>query len=101
MNPQFAEQVRKYVVDTFMFGQSNGICDEDSFLDRGIFDSTAVLELVSWIEDQYGIRVDEGELVPENFDSIKSVAAYVDGKLNEAAGRLAQAGVIRDKQQDS
>lgn len=94
MQPQLAEQVRSFVVATFLWDRPDRLRDEDSFLEQGIMDSTGVLELISWIEETYGVEVGDGELVPENFDSINNVAAYVATKLNrkpESFGRCESA----------
>lgn len=87
------QRIRQFIVDTFMVGKPIPFADEDSFLGLGIFDSTAVLELISWIEEEYGIQVAEGELVPENFDSINNVAAYLEGKLNGKPASEVASGV--------
>jgi acyl carrier protein len=54
-----------------------GVDDEQSLLEAGILDSLGVLALVSFIEERYGIAVLEDELLPENFDSIEAIAAFV------------------------
>ena len=51
MQPQLAEQVRSFVVATFLWDRPDRLRDEDSFLEQGIMDSTGVLELISWIEE--------------------------------------------------
>jgi acyl carrier protein len=74
-------KVRNFIVDNFLFGQANGLLDDTSFLEAGILDSTGVLEVVGFLEGQFGIRVDDDELTPENLDSIASIAGYVSHKL--------------------
>ena len=56
--------------------------DTDSFLENGIIDSTGVLELVSFLEEKFGIEVADEELIPENLDSITNVVNYLQRKLN-------------------
>lgn len=74
--------IRKFVVDNFLFGQENQpIADDDSFLEKGIVDSTGILELVLFLESEYKIKLAPEELVPENLDSISSVAKFVGKKL--------------------
>ncbi len=73
--------IRKFVVDNFLFGQAEGLTDEASLLDKGSIDSTGVLELVSHLEGTYGIKVQDNELLPENLDSINAVVAYLEKKL--------------------
>ncbi|HDO31227.1 MAG TPA: acyl carrier protein, partial [Desulfobacteraceae bacterium] len=51
-----------------------------SFLDKGIIDSTGVLELVEWLEDEFGVPVEDEELLPENLDSVNQLAAFIARK---------------------
>ena len=74
-------EVRNFVVDNFLFGNANGLEDDTSFLEAGILDSTGVLEVVAFLEQQFGVRVDDDELTPENLDSISSIGAFVSRKL--------------------
>jgi acyl carrier protein len=57
--------------------------DDTSFLDNGIVDSTSVLELVAFIEEQFSISVKDSEVVPENFDSISSLSKYIRTKVGK------------------
>lgn len=75
------EQIRNYIIENFLFG-SNSIRNEDSFLEHGVVDSTGVLELVLFAEETFGITVDEEEILPDNFDSISSLARYITRKLD-------------------
>jgi len=74
-------KVRGFVVDNFLFGNANGLADDTSFLEAGILDSTGVMEVVAFLEQQFGVRVDDDELTPENLDSIESIGAFVYRKL--------------------
>jgi len=74
-------EVRNFVVENFLFGNANGLEDDTSFLEAGILDSTGVLEVVAFLEQQFGVRVDDDELTPENLDSIASIGAFVSRKL--------------------
>ena len=72
------QRIRDFVVENFLFGEpDNGLKDTDSLLDKGIIDSTGVLELVSFLEETYEIEVEDEELVPENLDSIANVTEYI------------------------
>lgn len=75
-------KVKAYIVDNFLFGAADGLSDETSFLDEGIIDSTGVLELVEFLEKTFSITVEDEELVPENLDSIDSIAVFVQRKLD-------------------
>ncbi|HET6719385.1 MAG TPA: acyl carrier protein [Rhodocyclaceae bacterium] len=82
------QTVRDYVVENFLFGDGSRLEDSTSFLQNGIIDSTGILELTAFIEDTFGVRIEDHELVPDNMDSLTSVAAFVARKL-AVAGRAA------------
>lgn len=79
------QELRQFVIDNFLFGQGNGnLRNDDSFLDKGIIDSTGVLELVVFLEEKYHIKIQDRELVPDNLDSINNLVRFVETKLQHA-----------------
>ena len=76
-----AGDVKRFVVENFLFGQAQELADTQSFLDAALIDSTGVLELVGFIEQRYRITVEDRELVPDNLDSIENVTQFVRRKL--------------------
>ncbi len=80
-----SQEIREFVVSNFLYGQEQTLMDNDSFLAKGIVDSTGVLQLVTFLEETYGITVEDEELTPEYLDSISSVSAYLCRKMNGAA----------------
>lgn len=78
------EHLRDFIWRSFFFGAvAPGLEDDTSLLAEGIVDETGVLELVLFVEETYGIQVAEGDLTPEHFDSINSIASYVAERLAE------------------
>ncbi|MGB2899426.1 MAG: acyl carrier protein [Candidatus Acidiferrum sp.] len=76
------DELRKFVADNFMYGKPyEGFADDDSFIERGIIDSTAVMELVAFLEERYGIKLQDRDLIPDNLDSINSLARFVENRL--------------------
>ncbi len=76
------QELRRFIKDSFLIGQeAEALAGDASFLEHGIIDSTGVLELVSFLEQQYGIKVEDSELVPENLDSINQLVRFVNAKL--------------------
>jgi acyl carrier protein len=75
-------EIRNHVVDRFLFGNSASLLsDSESLLERGIVDSTGVLEMVMFLEEKFGIQIDDAELVPDNLESIEKTAKFVRRKL--------------------
>lgn len=73
--------IRQFIADNFLFGQANGLSNSDSLLEKGVVDSTGVLELIGFLEKEYGLKVGDEEIVPENLDSIDLIRNYVERKL--------------------
>jgi len=74
-------QVRQFIADNFILGAEGvTLADDDSFLEHQVLDSTGFLELISHLEETYGIKVLDDEMVPENLDSLHNVAEFVARK---------------------
>lgn len=73
--------VKKYIVDRFLFGDGSEFSDDISFIENGIIDSTGILELVSFLEETYNIKVHDEELLPENLDSLQNIAGFLQKKI--------------------
>lgn len=75
------DKLRRYILETYLFTtDENALGNDDSFLDKGIIDSTGVLELVMFLEEQFGIKVEDSELLPENLDSVNRLARFIERK---------------------
>jgi acyl carrier protein len=73
--------IRDFIVENFLFGNKDAtLGDDDSFLQKGLIDSTGILEVVSFIEEKFGIKVEDEELLPENLDSIRRLANFIGRK---------------------
>ena len=74
--------MRRFVVENFLFGQrAPDLTGSDSLLERGVMDSTGVLELVAFLQSRYGITIEDHELVPDNLDTLDRIVAFVRAKL--------------------
>ena len=80
------QQIRQFIEDNFLFrGESERLERDESLLEAGLIDSTGVLELVGFIENEFAIPVADSEIVPENLDSIATITHYVSGKQAASA----------------
>ena len=83
---QLESSVKQFVAEKFMFGQgADTLTHDTSFLELGLIDSTGVLELVMFLEQQFDIKVGDEEIVPDNLDSVRKIGAYVLRKRGGAA----------------
>lgn len=78
-------KIKNFIVENFLFGDANGLNDDTSFLEEGIINSTGVLELVSYLEEDFSINIDDEELIPENLDSINNITVFVEKKMQKLA----------------
>jgi acyl carrier protein len=75
-----AHHLREFIRENFLFGAEVTFSDDDSFLDQGIIDSTGVLELVAFLEEECRITIADEELVPDNLDSISNLLRFIASK---------------------
>jgi acyl carrier protein len=70
--------IRQYILENLLFTEDESVLqDSDSFLDGGIIDSTGVMEIILFIEETFGIKVDDDEMIPANLDSIDNLSAFI------------------------
>lgn len=75
------DKVRECILDNFLFTDDQSVLsNEDSFLDKGIIDSTGILEVIFFLEEEFGVKVDDEEMVPENLDSVNNIVKFVNKK---------------------
>jgi len=77
---EIRKRLREFVTKNFYMADPDAFTDQTSFLDQGIIDSTGVLELVAFVEDTWKLTVVDDEMVPQNFDSIDALTAFVATK---------------------
>jgi acyl carrier protein len=76
------QQLRQFIRDSFLV---DDFTDEESFLASGVLDSLGIVQLVSFVESRYALKVPDTDLVPENFDSVAKLAAYVERRSRDRA----------------
>ena len=74
--------IKKFIVDNYLAG-SGELGDDDSFLDKGIIDSIGVIELATFIQQTYKIKINVPEIMPENFDTLNRLEVYISRKMGE------------------
>ena len=75
------EKIGTFIFEYFTKDENIDLDDDTSFLEEGVIDSVGVLELVAFLEETYGFRVEDEEIIPENLDSINKLVTYVQSKL--------------------
>ena len=77
---EIKDKVKEFIVKNFYVADATTLGDDTSLLDQAIIDSTGVLEVIGFLEKEFGITVADAEMLPENLDSIGKIAAYVQRK---------------------
>ncbi len=73
--------IRSFIFENFLFdAKESSLKNDSSFLEQGIIDSTGVLELVEWLEDEFDLQIKDEELIPENLDSVYQIASFIEHK---------------------
>jgi acyl carrier protein len=75
--------VKEFIIENFLFGEVEQLELDTDFFDKGIIDSTGVIELVSFLEERFNISVDDDELIPENLSSLKRIDLFLGKKLSQ------------------
>ena len=74
------DEIRSFVIETFLFGDAERLTDTTPLLESHIVDSTGILEIVMFLEDRYGIRIEDNELTPDNLNSIERITSLLKKK---------------------
>ena len=85
MTEVLCDKIRDFILENFLFTTDTSVLAlDDSLLERGIVDSTGMLEIVMFIEEHFGIRMKDEEMVPENLDSVSNIAKFIEWKRQAA-----------------
>jgi acyl carrier protein len=77
--------IRRFIIETFLLGDAAAMpSDGESFLENGTIDSTGILEVILFFEEHFGVKAQDRELLPENFDSVDNQTRFILKKLNAA-----------------
>ena len=85
MSEPMHETIRQFILENYLFtNDTSQLALDDSLLGRGIVDSTGMLEIIMFIEEQLGVKVRDEDMIPENLDSVNRIAAYVTSRRKAA-----------------
>jgi len=73
--------IRQYIVENFLFGDTSvTFTDQESFMEKGILDSTGILDIILFIERTYNIKIEDDEITPDNLDSLTNMDTFIQKK---------------------
>jgi acyl carrier protein len=79
------DRLKDFVCKKFPLAKKQGVKNADPLLDSGIIDSLGILDLVTFIEKEFGVHVSDEELLPENFQTLDALAAFIQQKGSNGA----------------
>jgi acyl carrier protein len=85
--PEIVERVQAFVVENFLYARRDvQLTIDDALLERGIIDSMGVVELIAFIEDEFGIEVGDDDVTEQNFGTLADIATFVLSRQAVIAG---------------
>lgn len=75
--------IENYILNELVYGRKNQISPNESLINTGILDSLTLLQLISFIEDQFSVTVEDEDMTPDNFHTINSMSSLIKRKLGE------------------
>jgi acyl carrier protein len=80
------DRIKSFVLQTFPLARKKALNPKDDLLESGIIDSLGILDLVAFVEKEFGIAVSDEDLLPENFNSVEHLTAFVQNRAVAAKG---------------
>ena len=77
-----SKEIKNYIVEASLSDTKN-IVEDTLIFETGLLDSMGLLFLIEFLNENYQVEVEDEELNPKNFESLKSIVAFVEGKMNE------------------
>lgn len=75
------EKIRQFILENYLFSNDQSLLsNDDSFLKKGIIDSTGILEVISYLGEEFGVTVKDEEMIPENLDSVNNLVGFIARK---------------------
>ena len=85
MSDDLRQRIQKFILENYLFSTDRSALGyDDSLLGRGIVDSTGMLEIIMFVEEQLGVTVKDEEMIPDNLDSVNRIAAFVESRRKVA-----------------
>ncbi len=74
-------KIRNYILENYLFtDDQSALISDDSFMDKGILDSTGILEIIFFLEEDFDISIEDEEMIPDNLDSVNNILAFINRK---------------------
>ena len=82
MSEAIRDKVRDFILENYLFTKDTSALGlDDSLLERGVVDSSGMMEIIFFIEEKLGVAMRDDEMTPDNLDSVNKITTFVQGKL--------------------
>ena len=79
-------EIKQFIARNFLFSEdSSAVRDDQSLMSSGTLDSTGILELIMFVEERFQVKIPDEDMLPENFDSVRAIANYIEHRKRQAA----------------
>ncbi len=79
---EILQKIREFILDTFPVAKQQNISDEDLLLGTNIMDSIGILQIITFLEEEFGVAFEDDEFIPENFQSIAHITSFIQQKID-------------------
>lgn len=80
LNAPTLPEIRAFIVENFLLGKDSGFDNGESLLESGVIDSTGIMHVVAFLEERFGIAVDDEDMIADNLESVNRIAVFVERK---------------------
>ena len=77
------QEIRRYIIENILFENADNLDENMPFHESGILDSMGFLELITFMEKKFEIKILDSELIPENLATLRKISSFFEEKLNE------------------
>jgi len=76
------DDIRNYIVENILFGDGQNLGPDTLLQEGGVLDSTGMLDILTFVEEKFGIKIADDEVIPENFDTLRKMSGFVERKMS-------------------
>lgn len=77
------DEIRRFIIEKFLLNSGDNLDDDMPLIETNTVDSVGILEIVGFIENHFGLKVEDEELTAENLDSINKIARFIEKKQSK------------------
>ena len=84
MNADVRNRIREFIRQELLYGDSNATLEDETPLLENVMDSLGLMQLVAFLEQEFDVEIDDGEITTDNFQTIASIEGLVTSRVGQA-----------------